>query len=111
MPDLNNSIEVLGTALGRNKSIEVVNLRNNQIKSSAYGRFWQNLAKNKELQKISVEKTNMNDKTVEKLSGYIIQPNLKLIELDLSKNLISDTGVRTLCLAMSRNTSILTLNL
>ena len=53
----------------------------------------------------------MNDKTVEKLSGYIIQPNLKLIELDLSKNLISDTGVRTLCLAMSRNTSILTLNL
>ena len=49
MPDLNNSIEVLGTALGRNKSIEVVNLRNNQIKSSAYGRFWQNLAKNKEL--------------------------------------------------------------
>jgi Ran GTPase-activating protein (RanGAP) involved in mRNA processing and transport len=110
-PDMNNCIDVLGAALGRNTTIEVLNLRSNTIKHAAYAKFWEKMASNTSVKKISVEKTGLADKTMDKLVDYILSPNLKLIELDLSKNLITDVGVRTLCMGMMRNTTILTLNL
>lgn len=98
-------------AVAKNTSIEVLNLRNNNIKHSSYVKFWEKMCFNTHLKKINVEKTGMKDQTLDSLVDFIISPSIKLIEMDLSKNLISDIGVRTLFLGMTRNTTILTLNL
>ena len=49
LPDLTNSIEVLGKAFITNTKLEQLNLSNNKIKYSAFGQFWIELKKNKSL--------------------------------------------------------------
>lgn len=46
-------------------------MRENKIKITTYINFWDNLKTNTSLLKINVAKTELNDKIVEKLCGYL----------------------------------------
>jgi hypothetical protein len=97
MPGLSNAVEPLGEALGKNKKLEVLNMRRVRIKSIYYREFWNKLCDNKHLKKINIQKTDCNDFVSEGVANYISTPDIKLVELDLSCNLITDIGVAKLC--------------
>jgi len=67
-PGLSTCIEALGTALGNNKSLEVLNMRRTRIKIANYAGFWEKMMENKHLKKINVQKTDVNDTVVEHLT-------------------------------------------
>ena len=71
LPDLSNSIEALGKALGENSQIETLNLGNNRIRHGPYCNFWVALSPNTSLKKIIVSKTDLSDKVCEKLAEYL----------------------------------------
>ena len=71
LPDLSNSIESLGKALGENRIIETLHLGNNRIRANAYCNFWVSLKTNTSLRKINVSKTDLGDKVSEKLAEYL----------------------------------------
>ena len=83
---MNNCIEPLGDALGANEKLQNLFMRNTRIRVNNYSNFWSNLCENKNLRKISVQKTDLNDKVAEKLAEYLKTEDLKLVELDLSRN-------------------------
>ena len=53
----------------------------------------------------------MSDKVIDKMGQYLKQKDIMLKDLDLSRNHISDVGLKTLSLALKENTSIKFLNL
>lgn len=66
---------------------------------------------NRTLQKLNLQKTDMSDRVVEKLTKYIEQEEIQLADLDLSKNAITDAGIKLLATALIKNRSIMYLNL
>jgi hypothetical protein len=70
-PSMTNSIKAFGAALGRNKEIEVLNMRGNRIKVSQYCSFWEELIPNKSLKKLNVSKTDLSDRVVGALSTFL----------------------------------------
>ena len=70
------------------------------MKTSAYCSFWMKLVGNGALRKINVVKTDLNDRVVECLGKFIAHKNCGLIELDISRNSISDLGSKSLFLGM-----------
>jgi Ran GTPase-activating protein (RanGAP) involved in mRNA processing and transport len=111
LPDISNSIEALGKALGENRRLEILNLGNNRIRAAPFVNFWALMKDNKKLQKINVSKTDLCDKTCEKLAEYLAQSGLSLRDLDLSKNQITDHGVKILGSSLALNKSLFHLNL
>jgi len=75
-------------------------VRETRIKWASYVRFWENMQPNKNLKKISVAKTDMTDRVLEHVNAYIEMPNICLVELDLSRNLITDLGLESLCTSL-----------
>ena len=67
-PDISQTIEVIGQALAKNTSLEVLVLRDNKIKMAQYASFWRAFQPNKQLQKINLQKTEMSDKVVESMA-------------------------------------------
>ena len=98
-PDLSVNIETIGYALSENRYLEVLILRDNKIKWVPYQNFWNSLLPNKTLQKINLQKTDLTDRVVEKLCKYLEQKDISLVDLDISKNQVTDTGLK--CLAHS----------
>lgn len=70
-PDLSHAVEVLGEAIAENTRLEVLIMRENKIKSVPYCSFWKNIKDNRSLLKISVAKTELNDRVIEKMSIYL----------------------------------------
>jgi hypothetical protein len=70
-PDLSHAVEVLGEAIAENTRLEVLIMRENKIKWVPYCNFWENIKDNKSLLKISVAKTELNDRVIEKMSIYL----------------------------------------
>ena len=99
-PDLSNSIEILGEALSENTKIEVLIMRENKLKWFPYSSFWDNIKGNSSLQKINVSKTELSDRVLEKMCQYLLNPDLKLVDLDLSRNQITDVGLQNLSEAL-----------
>jgi hypothetical protein len=99
-PDLHNCAETLAEALSENTTLEVLNMRGNKIRNAPYSNFWTILRKNTHLKKINCSKTELNDKVVEKLGPCLEAPGLRLQDIDLSRNSISDVGMRALCLSL-----------
>lgn len=92
-PDLSSSIEILGDAIYDNTKLEVLIIRENKLKWVPYSNFWDNIKGNTSLQKINVSKTDLTDRVLEKMCAYLVSPGIKLVDLDLSRNLITDVGL------------------
>lgn len=99
-PDLSNSIEILGEALSENVKLEVLIMRENKLKWVPYSNFWENIKGNTSLQKINVSKTDLSDRVLEKMCQYLLNPEVKLVDLDISRNTISDVGLQNLSEAL-----------
>ena len=93
MPDLSNSLEILGEALVENTKLEVMIMRDNKLKWVPYAAFWDNIKGNTSLQKISVSKTDLSDRVLEKMVNYLVSPGIRLVDLDLSRNQLTDVGL------------------
>jgi Ran GTPase-activating protein (RanGAP) involved in mRNA processing and transport len=110
-PDLNTPIETMGEALATNNKLEVLIMRENKIKWVHYCNFWNLILTNTTLLKMNLQKTDLSDRVVEKMGKYLEQPNVSLVDLDISKNQITDAGLKTLCASLKINQTIKFLNL
>lgn len=104
-------MEILGEALSENPKLEVLILRENKLKWVPYCNFWENLKGNVSLQKINLAKTDLTDRVLEKLSSYLNNSSIRLVDLDLSRNQLTDLGLNNLSEALLGNNSIKYLNL
>jgi len=68
-------------------------MRENRLKWIPYAAFWENIKNNTTLKKINVSKTDLNDRVIEPLCNMLCNPAVTLIDLDLSRNLITDGGL------------------
>lgn len=109
--DLNYVIESFGSSLNVNTKMEGLSLKENKIKQTQYCNFWELLAENRTLKKINVSKTEVTDKVCSKISGYLKHSELRLQELNLSRNQIGDQGLIELAHALKVNASLRVLNL
>jgi|TARA_B110001450_G_C17545010_1_gene450193 Ran GTPase-activating protein (RanGAP) involved in mRNA processing and transport len=69
------------------------------------------MAENRSLRKINVAKTEVTDKVCSKISIFLQQKDLRLIELNLSRNQIAADGLLALAEALQVNHSLKILNL
>jgi len=69
------------------------------------------MAENRSLRKINVAKTEVTDKVCTKISVFLQQPDLRLHDLNLSRNQIAAEGLIALADALQVNNSLRTLNL
>lgn len=76
-----------------------------------YAAFWENLKGNTSLLKISLSKTDLSDRVLEKFVDYLQTPDIRLVDLDLSRNQITDVGLQNLCEGLAKNTTVKYLNL
>ena len=111
MPDLSSSLEILGEALSENQKLECLIMRENKLKWVPYAAFWENMKSNNSLLKVNVSKTDLSDRVLEKMCVYLNNPELKLVDLDISRNSITDLGLQNLCETLMHNSSIKYLNL
>lgn len=109
-PDLSSNIETIGEALAENARLEVLILRENRIKWVPYQNFFAALLPNRSLLKINLQKTDLSDRVVEKLCKYLEQEDIALADLDISKNQVSDAGLKNLSAALHTNRSLMYLN-
>ena len=109
--DFNYFIEIFGEALGVNTKLEGLSLALNRIKQTQYCNFWELMSENRALRQLNVAKTEVTDKVCSKISQYLKQPELRLIDLNLSRNLIAAEGLVALAEALEVNESLRTLNL
>ena len=84
--DLNHFIEIFGEALGVNTKLEGLSLKENKIKQLHYCSFWDLMHENRSLRNINITKTEVNDKVCVKLASYLSQTDLRLQEINLSRN-------------------------
>lgn len=110
-PDLNSSIESFAEALATNKMLEVLIMRENRLKWVQYCNFWTLLKPNTTLQKLSLQKTDLTDKVIEKMGTYLEQPTVALLDLDISRNGITGSGLKILCESLKANRTLKFLNL
>jgi Ran GTPase-activating protein (RanGAP) involved in mRNA processing and transport len=110
-PDISPSVEMFGYALSLNCKMEVLMMRELKIKWQSYCKFWEGMSENQHLKKISVAKTDMTDRVVESMSYFLSQPDMQVIDLDLSRNLITCEGLACLCAGIMANKTIKFLNL
>lgn len=75
-------------------------MRENKLKWVPYCTFWENLQSNIVLKKINVSKTDLNDWVLEKLCIYLENSQITLLDLDLSRNQITDVGLSLLGTAL-----------
>ena len=111
LPDLSTCIEELGLAFSSNKKCEVLSMRNNKIKSGPYGAFWLSMCGNHYLKKINVSKTDINDKVLASLLEFLQEETTAVTELDISKNQITDVGLKTFALGLANNEILSKLNM
>ena len=109
-PDLSQNIECLGEALADNVKLEVLILRDNRIKWLPYQNFWTAMLPNRSLQKVNLQRTDLTDRVVEKLAKYLEQEDIALCELDVSKNQVTDAGLKSLSTSLMTNTSVKFIN-
>ena len=105
-PDLSPCLEVIAESLAENTKVDVLIMRENRLKWVNYQNFWNLLMPNKTLKKINLNKTDLTDRVLEKISKYVERPDIQLSDLDLSKNLITDAGLKYLAPALLLNKSI-----
>ena len=91
--DFNYFAEFFGEALATNTKLEGLSLRDNKLKPTQYCVFWSLLNDNRSLRKIDITKTEVTDKVCAKLSEYLAQKDLRLTDLNLSRNQISSEGL------------------
>jgi Ran GTPase-activating protein (RanGAP) involved in mRNA processing and transport len=109
--DFNHFIEALGEALGLNTHLEGLSLKENKLKQVEYCNFWTLMSGNRSLKKMNLQKTEITNKVCVKLGSYLMQPQLNLHDLNLSRNLIETDGLIALSEALHINKSIVKLNL
>ena len=55
------------------------------------------MSDNSNLKKISVSKTDLTDRVLESMVLFLRNPECSIVDLDISRNLITDVGLSTLC--------------
>jgi hypothetical protein len=109
--DFNYVIEIFGEALGGNTKLEGLSIKENKLKQTQYCNFWELMQENRSLKKMNVSKTEITDKVCAKIGQYLQQRDLRLQDLNLSKNVIAADGLVSIAEALIVNTSLTTLNL
>ena len=109
--DLNYSIANFGQALMKNKKLEGLSIKENKIKQSQYFEFWDFMHSNKTLRKMNATKTDITDKVCTKISSYLKLQDIRLQDLNLSRNQIGTDGLIALADALKINRSITALNI
>lgn len=66
---------------------------------------------NRTIQKLNLCKTDLSDRVVERLAQFLDQQGLALADLDLSKNNITDQGLKILAGALMNNSSLAFFNM
>lgn len=84
--DFNFIVEIFGEALGVNTKLEGLSLKENKLKQPQYCNFWELMSENRSLRRINIAKTDVTDKVCQKISVYLQSPDLRLQDLNLSKN-------------------------
>jgi len=69
------------------------------------------MSENKSLRKINISKTEVTDKVCQKISAYLQKNDIRLHDLNLSRNQIAADGLIALAEALKTNRSLTTLNL
>ena len=88
---------MLGEAISENNKIEILKMNENKIKPASYLKFWESLKNNKSLKKITAMKTEINDRICDEIGFFLSRKTCNILELDLSKNIISDLGLTSIC--------------
>jgi hypothetical protein len=109
--DFNYIIEIFGEALSTNTKLEGLCLKDNKLKQTQYCNFWELMVDNKSLRSVDIAKTEVTDKVCVKIAQYLQQQELRLTDLNLSRNLIAAEGLIALAGALHTNRSLRTLNL
>lgn len=109
--DFNYIIEIFGDALSSNTKLEGLSLKENKLKQTQYCNFWDLMTENRSLKHIDIAKTEVTDKVCMKISSYLERQDIKLSDLNLSRNLIGTDGLIALATALASNRSLKTLNL
>ena len=60
---------------------------------------------------MNLQKTDLSDRVVDNLCKYLEQDGIELADLDLSKNQVTDAGLRALSESLKKNSSVKYLNL
>lgn len=109
--DINYIIEIFGEAIGVNTKLEGLSIKENKLKQTQYCNFWELMKENKHLRKMNATKTEVTDRVCLKISAYVKQTDIRLSDLNLSRNQIAAEGLIALADALKVNRSITTLNL
>lgn len=107
----NHVVEIFGEALSENTKLEALSLQANKIRSQQYCFFWELMAGNRSLRRMDISKTEVTDKVCSKISTYLMQPDLRLQDLNLARNVIAADGLIALAEALQVNKSLQRLNL
>ena len=110
-PDPSRIVEDFGETLAKNNRLEVLIMKENKIKWTSYQKFWSSLMPNKTIQKLNLNKTDLSDRVIEKMGLYLEQQDINLLDLDLSRNFISDEGIKVLSKSLMANKTLKYLNL
>ena len=86
-------------------------MKENKIKWTSYQKFWSSMIPNKTIQKLNLNKTDLSDRVIEKMGLYLEQQDISLLDLDLSRNFISDEGIKVLSKSLMVNKTLKYLNL
>jgi hypothetical protein len=91
--DFNYFIEVFGEALGANPKLEGLSLAQNRIKQTQYCNFFELMSENRSLRQFNISKTEVTDRVCQKISTYLQGKDLRLADLNLSRNQIAAEGL------------------
>ena len=69
------------------------------------------MSANRSLRRINISKTEVTDKVCTRISAYLQSPDLRLQDLNLSRNSINTDGLIALAEALQVNRSLVKLNL
>ena len=98
-------VSILAQALNNNKTLECLDLSNNQVSDDGIHSLVKELSmNNKTLMKIGLAKNGITDKGIEHLVE-MIKTNKTLTQIDLCANEISDEGIQILSNAMKKYNS------
>lgn len=109
--DFNHVVELFGEALCDNTKLEALSLQANKIKPQNYCIFWELMAGNRSLRRMDISRTEVTDKVCVKIGVYLQAPDLRLQDLNLSRNSIAADGLIALAEALAINKSLVRLNL
>ena len=84
--DFNHIVELFGEALADNTKLEGLSIKENRLKQTQYCFFWEAMSGNRSLRRINICRTEVTDRVCAKIGAYLQSPDLRLQDLNVSRN-------------------------